>query len=52
MKYEYLPKGYNSWFQYQRAVARRKKVLDIIGTVFAVILLVGAFALVGYMELS
>lgn len=52
MKYEYLPKGYNSWLQYQRAVARRKKVLDTIGTVFTCILLVGAFALVGYMELS
>lgn len=52
MKYEYIPKGYNSWLQYQRAMTRRKKVLDIIGTVFTFILLVGAYALVSYMELS
>lgn len=52
MKCEYVPKGYKSWYDYQRAVARRKKVLDIIGTIFTFVLLVGAFALAGYMELS
>lgn len=52
MKYEYLPKGYNSWYQYQKAMRRRRKVVDAIGTAFTFILLVGAYALVGYMELS
>lgn len=45
MKYEYIPKGYNSWLQYQRAMTKRKKVLDIISTVFIFIILVGAVAL-------
>lgn len=52
MKYEYIPKGYNSWLQYQKAMTRRKKVLDIISTIFIFILLVGAYALVSYMEFS
>ena len=52
MKYEYVPRGYNSWYQYQKAMRRRKKVVDAIVTVFTLILLVGAFSLVGYMELS
>lgn len=47
---EFLPKGYDSWYRYQRAVARRKKVLDIVVTVFTFILLVGAYTLVSYME--
>lgn len=47
---EFLPKGYDSWYQYHRAVARRKKVLDIVVTVFTFILLVGAYTLVSYME--
>ena len=45
MKYEYIPKGYNSWVQYRRAMTRRKKVLDIISTVFIFIILLGAVAL-------
>lgn len=45
MKYEYIPKGYNSWYEYRRVIARRKKVLDIISTVFIFIILVGAVAL-------
>lgn len=47
---EFLPKGYDSWYQYQRAVARRKKVLDIVVAVFTFILLIGAYTLVSYME--
>ena len=47
---EFIPKCYDSWYQYQRAVARRKKVLDIVVAVFTFILLVGAYTLASYME--
>lgn len=50
MKYEYIPKGYNSWYQYQKAMRRRRKVVDTIGVVAIITLLVAAYCVCGYIE--
>lgn len=50
MKYEYVPKGYNSWYEYNKVKAQRTKWLNRIGVVAAITLLLAAYCVCGYIE--
>ena len=50
MKYDYIPKGYNSWYEYHIAKDRRKKRLEKLQIALTVIILIGVILGVGYLE--
>lgn len=50
MKCEYIPRGYSSWYEYNKAKAQRSKWLDRIQAVATVIILVGVHCVCSYIE--
>lgn len=50
MKYEYIPKGYNSWHEYYIAKERRQKRMEKLKIALTVIIFIGVILGVGYVE--
>ena len=49
---EWLPKGYNSWEQYRKDQLRKQKIKDALGCIFTLILILGGYIAVAWIETS
>lgn len=50
MKFEYIPAGYKSWYDYNKAIARKRKWRDRIVNLVTIIIFLAVYIIAGQLE--